>query len=120
MFIKRMKLICKTQGRGGAKGDLRSQHDPPGPGPRAGKALQATPGQLSSPLPLPPADLPGAGQCAAETHRLGRDGCHSTAPCPWDSGALRSAQLQHGLLTHGMRWNLVKRQTWSGPEILHF
>ena len=105
MFIKRMKLICKTQGRGGAKGDLRSQHDPPGPGPRAGKALQATPGQLSSPLPPPPPDLPGAGQCAAETHRLGRDGCHSTAPPPL---GFRSSEVCSAAAWITHTWNALE------------
>lgn len=33
MFIKRMKLTCKTQGSGGAKGDLSFQPPPLGPGP---------------------------------------------------------------------------------------
>ena len=120
MFIKRMKLICKTQGRGGAKGDLRSQHDPPALAPGQGRRCRPHQDSSARHSLRHPQTFRGLGSVLLKHTVWAGTAATAPPPRPWDSGALRSAQLQHGLLTHGMRWNLVKRQTWSGPEILHF
>ena len=83
MFIKRMKLICKTQDRGQAKDGLLSGHLS-WPKPQAGKAGQPQQECRSRPPAHPVLEKQAV--CKAQP------------------------RLQGGSLIIGMFWNLIKMQ----------
>lgn len=116
MFIKRMKLICKTQGRGGAEGILLFQ--PPllalSPGPEGREDIADITARMAHHC-CPPFPSP----VLVKLSRV--HGWRQDSLLPWAAGALRSAQLQGRSLTLAQHWTplgiLLKCRSGVDPRV---